>query len=153
MLGIRFEPKKNQKFDIGRTINPFLCDCKDCDFLRCPKKNYCVEMSKVYPTVSEYIEMFSDDLIKWQFLTDDLLMDFMECFRFPKGLYWNTNYDKTLVELIGFNRSGSEVFKGSVNLRTGAIVDYDLSQAGQRLAERLSKGVKQIFQFIEEKKG
>lgn len=36
-------PAKNQKFDIGRTINFTKCDCAKCDFMRCPKNNYAVK--------------------------------------------------------------------------------------------------------------
>lgn len=39
-MELKFDVIKGQKFEIGRTINPFLCDCKECDFLNCPKKNY-----------------------------------------------------------------------------------------------------------------
>lgn len=37
-------PAKNQKFDIGRTINFTKCDCEKCDFMHCPKNNYALKM-------------------------------------------------------------------------------------------------------------
>lgn len=30
-------PAKNQKFDVGRTINFTKCDCEKCDFMHCRK--------------------------------------------------------------------------------------------------------------------
>ena len=39
-MKLAFEPVKNQKFDIGRTINFTKCDCEVCNFMRCPKHNY-----------------------------------------------------------------------------------------------------------------
>ena len=38
MFAYKADVIKNQKFDIGRTINPFKCDCEKCDFLHL--KNY-----------------------------------------------------------------------------------------------------------------
>lgn len=45
-MPFKMVPVKNQKFEIGRTINPFNCDCKKCDFMNCPKNNYAVKMTK-----------------------------------------------------------------------------------------------------------
>ena len=47
-MSFKMVPIKNQKFEIGRTINPFNCDCKKCDFMNCPKNNYAVKMTKKY---------------------------------------------------------------------------------------------------------
>lgn len=54
MASLEYIPVKNQKFDIGRTINPFKCDCKQCDFLHCPKNNYAVKMKRKSFTVSDF---------------------------------------------------------------------------------------------------
>ena len=51
-----FVPVPNQKFDIGRTINPFICDCEQCDFLHCPKNNYAVRMKLKSFLASEFFE-------------------------------------------------------------------------------------------------
>ena len=44
-MKLAFEPVKNQKFDIGRTINFAKCDCEVCDFMHCPKHNYALQMT------------------------------------------------------------------------------------------------------------
>ena len=41
-MKLKFVPVKNQKFEWGRTINPFKCDCEECTFMNCPKSNYAV---------------------------------------------------------------------------------------------------------------
>ena len=42
MLEYELVPVKNQKFDIGRTINFTKCKCDKCDFLHCD--NYAKKM-------------------------------------------------------------------------------------------------------------
>ena len=108
-MKLEFEPIKKQRFDIGRTINPFLCDCETCDFMNCPKHNYALKMKRKRHTVEEYINYYVDDLKKWGFLTEDLLEEFMDLFSFPKGTYWRKNYSGTAIELVTFNRNYCEV--------------------------------------------
>ena len=50
-MTLEFTPVKNQRFDIGRTINPYICDCKTCDFMNCPKDNYVVKLKRKRHTV------------------------------------------------------------------------------------------------------
>ena len=47
-------PAKNQKFDIGRTINFTKCNCEKCDFMHCPKNNYALKMVQKKYTVQEF---------------------------------------------------------------------------------------------------
>ena len=148
-MKLEFEPVKNQRFEIGRTINPFLCDCEHCDFMNCPKHNYAVKMRRKRHTVEEYINYYADDLKRMGFLTDELLDDFMDLFSFPKGTYWRRSYDNTKIEIVTFNRIGDEVVKGNINARTGSIWEYDFSKPQYGLACRISKGITKIYEFIE----
>lgn len=148
-MTLEFVPVKNQRFNIGRTINPYICDCKTCDFMNCPKHNYAVKMKRKRHTVEEYINCYAKDLKKWGFLTNGLLNEFMDLFDFPKGTFWNTNYDRTVIELVTFNRNGCEVVKGTINVRTGEIWEYDFSKAQYNLACRISKGINKVYEFIE----
>lgn len=106
----KMDPVKGQKFEWGRTINPFNCDCKVCTFMNCPKHNYAVKMKQHKYTVKEFVEE-NREAIKAagsvsEYLCDnDGLTDFMDsCVgNFPKGTYWNpTGYS---IELVTMNRS------------------------------------------------
>lgn len=119
-MKLEFVPVKNQRFNIGRTINPFICDCKTCDFMNCPKHNYAVKMKRKRFTVEEYINYYADDLKKWGFLTNELLNEFMDLFSFPKGTFWDISYYGT-IKLVTFNRNDCEVVRGAINARTGEI--------------------------------
>lgn len=147
-MELKFDVIKGQKFEIGRTINPALCDCKKCDFLNCPKKNYAVKTQKHIYKVDEFINAYASQLKKQKLLTKKLLDEFMECFRFPKGTYWNLECCDTKIQLVSFSRRGSEVIKGTINTRTGVIWDYDLSSKQYELAERISKGINKVYEFI-----
>ena len=148
-MKLEFVPVKNQKFDIGRTINPLNCDCEKCDFMNCPKHNYAVKMKRKRHTVDEYIAFYAEDLKKWGFLTDELLDEFMDLFSFPKGTYWDKNYDRTAIQIVTFNRKYDVVVKGTVNTRTGEIWEWDFSKPQYSLACRISNGIKTVYEFIE----
>lgn len=148
-MTLEFVPIKNQRFDIGRIINSCICDCKTCDFMNCSKHNYAVKMKRKRHTVEEYINCYAEDLKKWGFLTNELLNEFMDLFSFPKGTFWNTNYDRTVIELVTFNRNDYEVIKGTINVRTGEIWEYDFSKTQYSLACRISKGINKVYEFIE----
>ena len=148
-MKLEFEPVKNQRFEIGRTINPASCDCEKCDFMNCPKHNYAVKMKRKRHTVDEYIKYYSDDLKKFGFMTEELLTEFMDLFSFPKGTYWQPNYDRTLIELVCFNRKQDEVCKGTINARTGKIWEYDFSEPQYKLACRISNGIKKVYEYID----
>ena len=104
-MKLEFVPVKNQKFEIGRTINPFKCDCENCTFMNCPKKNYAVKMQRKAYTVEEFWKEYCEAIlainkpkrIQYNFpkeysfrLTYQLLNELMDalCFKFPKGTYW-----------------------------------------------------------------
>lgn len=119
------EPIKGQKFEWGRTINPFNCDCKVCTFMNCPKHNYAVKMKQHKYTIKEFVTD-SKNAIKekgglWAYLKDgEGLMEFMDaCIGgFPKGTYWQpTGYS---VELVSMNRS-----KYGPDFDTRAEISFD----------------------------
>lgn len=91
------EPVKNQKFEIGRTINFMKCgtyeECKGgCDYMHCP--NYARKMKQVKYKVEEFYEENKEILSKPNcFEKNDLIVDFMDaCVRsFPRGTYWDTD--------------------------------------------------------------
>ena len=121
----KMDPVKGQKFEWGRTINPFNCDCEKCDFMNCPKHNYAVKMKQHKYTIKEFVDD-SKNAIKekgglWAYLKDDEgLMDFMDaCIgNFPKGTYWNpTGYS---IELVSMNRS-----KYGPDFDTRAEISFD----------------------------
>ena len=104
-MKLEFVPVKNQKFDIGRTINPFKCDCKECTFMNCPKQNYAVKMKRKAYSIEEFWNEYGEEIIKinrlnriqynfphdyWFRLTYYLLNEFMDAllFTFPNGTYW-----------------------------------------------------------------
>lgn len=148
-MNLEFMPVKNQRFDMGRIINFARCDCEKCDFMNCPKNNYALKMKRKRHSVDEYIEFYDEDLKRLGFLNDELLTEFMDLFSFPKGTYWNPNYDRTAIQLVVFNRKGDEVCKGTINTRTGAIWEYDFSEPQYKLACRISKGINKVYEFIE----
>lgn len=148
-MELKFTPIKNQRFDIGRTINLAICDCKKCDFMNCPKNNYAPKMKRKRHTVGEFIKFYEEELSKYGYLTDELIDEFMDLFSFPKGTYWSTDYDKTHIKLVGFNRKQDEVCKGTVDVRTGEIWEYDFSESQYKLAYKISTGINKVYAFIE----
>lgn len=148
-MELKFDVIKNQRFEIGRTINPFLCNCGQCDFLHCPKKNYAVKVRQHIFKVEEFIEAFIKDIDEQKVLTIELINEFMECFRFPKGTYWDTDEYGSKIRLVSFNRKGHEICKGSVDVKTGEVWDYDFTTAQEALAKRISKGILKVNKFIQ----
>lgn len=57
-------PAKNQKFDIGRTINFTKCNCEKCDFMHCPKNNYALKMVQKKYTVQEFFNENKNEIVK-----------------------------------------------------------------------------------------
>ena len=150
-MELKFEVIKNQKFDIGRTINPFKCDCVTCDFLHCPKNNYAVKMKRHRYTVKEFISCYSKELYSKGF-SEEMIEDFMDLFNFPKGTYWQPNRHKTEIELVSFNRKYQEVTRGSVDLSTGDIWEIEFSKSQYTLACRISKAIKEIIDYIQKER-
>lgn len=155
-MEIKYDVIKNQKFDIGRTINLTKCDCEKCDFLHCPKKNYVPLTKQRRYTVKEFIAYYSDVLNRSTFVcsfASDIFDDFMALFSFPKGTYWRPSCFEKGVELVVFNRRGQEVQKGSINLDSGEIYDWDMSTAQHNLSSKISKAIKEVNSFIESREG
>ena len=111
-MNLEFVPVKNQKFEWGRTINPFNCDCEKCDFMHCPKHNYAVKMVRKKYSVSDFWNEWKDKILelnkpqKWQYsfhgkytfkMTWEMINDFFDflCFNFPKGTYWSPSSPDT----------------------------------------------------------
>lgn len=96
-MKLAFEPVKNQKFDIGRTINFAKCDCETCDFMHCPKNNYALQMARKKYTIQEFWDENKDDIIEVgslrEYFNFDTISDFLDaCITFPKGTYWETDF-------------------------------------------------------------
>ena len=167
-------PVRGQKFDVGRTINPFVCDCFPCTFLNCPKKNYAVQMRRKIPSFEEFWESWKEAIIAinpitqidYNFprmhhlhLTYSLINEMMECISFPKGTYWAhgdlayafmlkdypiEQQEYNTIRLVRFNRNGREVDVGIVNVWRGVFEDVDLSKNQRNLAEKISLFIRKI---------
>jgi hypothetical protein len=159
---------KNQKFEWGRTINPFKCDCGDaCDFLNCPKHNYAVKTKPHKYSVKDFWSTYKDDILKrgkdfklTYFYWNELVG---ECFRFPKGTYFAMgglykdadDFDETIYEditLVTFTRRGTELTRGSID-QYGKVIDYSMTDSQYNLAHRIAKGIKQIREYISKELG
>ena len=166
-LNTQWEPVPNQKFEIGRTINPFKCDCKDCDFLHCPKKNYAVRYKVKGYKVQDFWDAYKDDIVDlnrqnvlgadfdndYNFqLTWGLISDLIEAvaFTFPKNTYWEVtdslweDRDKEIGEtryqriwLVKFNRADDEVGLGYITIANHKIWEVDMTDAQYKLAEKI----------------
>ncbi len=170
-------PVKGQVFNIGRTINPTLCDCKDCDFLHCPKRNYAVEMTRRIPTFDEFWDCWGKEIVSINkvsvidanfpksiriHLTFDLITEMMECIAFPKETYWKADddidwrSDKDIgdrfygyISIVKFNRRRDREIKiGEIRVNDGWLVDYDLNKQQEKLGRNISEFVKQIISRI-----
>ena len=176
-MKLEFVPVKGQKFDIGRTINPTKCDCIKCDFLNCPKNNYAVKMKKKIWKVADFWEDFKEEILainkpsRWHYglhsrydleLNYKLIDVFMDMlFSFPKGTYWSpedhkwctddTEIEEQLYKTIALqkvSRSGNIVNLGNVSIGDGHYVDWDLSEAQERLAIRISNALKELKEMV-----
>lgn len=176
-MSFEFVPVKNQKFEVGRTINPFKCDCEKCDFLHCPKHNYAVKMTKKIWKVSDFWEEFKEEIIqinkpkRWQYsfhnryeieLNYKLLNEFVDMlFSFPKGTYWSpedvkwhtddTDIKEQIYKTIALqklSRSGNIVTLGSISIGSGLYSDYDLSAKQEKLAIKISSALKELKELI-----
>lgn len=169
-MNLEFVPVKNQKFEWGRTINPFNCDCKKCDFMNCPKHNYAVKMTRKKYKVSDFWNEWKDKILelnkpqRWQYsfhgkytfkMTWEMINDFFDflCFSFPKGTYWSPSspeiWDGDIedcvyqeISLIKLSRSGNEITLGNIDIGRHYIIDYDLSDRQYALAEKIAKELK-----------
>ena len=156
---------KNQKFEIGRTINPFLCDCDDCDFLHCPKNNYAVKTKPHKYKTKEFCEVWHDELVEaakkdpdFDFtieMFDDLIGD---CISFPKGTYWSPghlvesteDYNKTIYNgILIQNLVRGNIVDRALIYQDGDINDYGMSETQWKLAERISKAIREVREYVE----
>lgn len=109
-MEFKLVPAKNQKFDIGRTINLAKCDCKKCDFMHCPKNNYALKMVRKKDTVQEFFNANKEEIVKARslkvYFNFDTVVEFMDdiVIGFPKGTYWNMDYYDS-IKLVARNRS------------------------------------------------
>ena len=175
-MRLEFVPVKNQKFDWGRTINPFNCDCESCDFMNCPKRNYAVKMVRKKYSVAVFWNEWKDKILelnkpqKWMYsfhgkytfkMTYDMINDFFDflCFSFPKGTYWTPASPETWggeiencvyqeISLIKLSRAGKEITLGNIDIGRHYIIDYDLNDKQYALAEKIVKELKWLKEKV-----
>lgn len=166
-MKLAFEPVKNQKFDIGRTINFAKCDCETCDFMHCPKNNYALQMARKKYTIQEFWDENKDDIIEVgslrEYFNFDTISDFLDaCITFPKGTYWEwVGYDNA-VELVVINRSKHgpdflrrakvEIFSDKYAWERGT--DFPISyysgcsDTQEKLAEKIQKRLRELNELL-----
>lgn len=166
----KMEPVKGQRFEIGRTINPFRCsECKQqmgsCDFLNCPLKNYAVRMRQSKYSLKDWYEENKDKLVKGCIEDYDVLSSLLEdvCRRFPKGSYWNTSgYPKcNAVKIVTLASKTERRFHGEdftercgVDLHYGnSVNDYSATDAQLALAKNISKNLQELKKMWEKDNG
>ena len=100
MIELKFTPKKNQQFEIGRTINFTRCtkECGQvmgqCDFIHCPIENYAPIMKRYIYSVKEFYNITKDREGYYNkngmLCSKEAIGDFLDaCIRFPRANYWN----------------------------------------------------------------
>lgn len=139
----KWGPVRGQKFDIGRTINPQKCfECETCDYIHC--QNYGVKTARQKYTLQEFVDFHKADIeLGW---TEDLIGDLLENVapKFPKGLWWGVNKsifndNVTIIKFVNFTRYGEEDLAGYISTNERYhVFDRHLSQAGKKLANRVS---------------
>lgn len=156
------EPAKNQKFDIGRTINLSKCDCEKCDFMHCPKNNYALKMVQKKYTVQDFFDENKTAIMKkgrlWNFFDYETLADFIDaCVSgFPKGTYWNMDND-CAIELVTQNRSkhGEDFLaRAEVSLSDDLTIVYytGCSEGQEKLAKKIKTLLSQLNDLFEAEK-
>ena len=144
-MELKFDTVKNQKFDIGRTINPLRCDCEKCTFLDCPKNNYSVKTTRHIYSISEFLKEHGEEIKEKRHVPLTLLEEFIgDCFSFPKNLYWQFSYDNNFIELASFSVSGVQQFKARVDIKTGSISDFGMNKTQYSFVQHLVKGLQEI---------
>lgn len=166
---MKFEqvPVKNQKFDIGRTINFTKCNCEKCDFIHCPKNNYALKMQKKMYTVKEFWDENKDDIVSVgsleEYFNFDTISDFLDaCIKFPKGTYWEwVGYNNT-IELVVINRrkygpdflKRAEIKISSNKYSCERGTDFPIgycwvcSDAQAKLAEKIQKYLRELNECL-----
>lgn len=151
------EPAKNQKFDIGRTINFTRCDCEKCDFMHCPKNNYALKMVQKKYTVQEFFNENKDKIVKKRslklYFNYENLVDFIDACvsRFPKGTYWNMD-NREAIDLVAQNRSkyGEDFLpRASVSFYDFSIIYYSgCSNEQEKLAMKIQDLLRQLNKLL-----
>lgn len=108
-MEFKLVPAKNQRFDIGRTIDLTKCDCEQCNFMHCPKNNYALKMVQKKYTVQEFFDANKDQIVKKRslrlYFDFDALADFIDaCVTGFPGTYWKMDNSEA-IELVARNRS------------------------------------------------
>ena len=177
MLKDELVPVKNQKFDIGRTINFTKCKCDKCDFLHCD--NYAKKMQlRKFKNAKEFVECWKEQNPQIaKLIYDDpkafeiLLVDFLErMISFPKGLYWKfkrglSNNEVLSIDICRQSRSEYE-WDTFGDFTTLANVRFDMnynktkytsythyyphfSDRARKLADRISSGLNEVFELLQ----
>lgn len=157
---MKFElvPAKNQKFDIGRTINFTKCDCEKCDFMHCPKNNYALKMVQKKYTVQEFFDENKEAIVKARslkvYFNYETLTDFMDaCVSgFPKGTYWNMDFDDG-IELVTQNRSkhGADFLRrAEISFFAYLPITYytGCTDTQEKLAEKIQRLLRQLTDLL-----
>ncbi len=140
---------ESQVFEAGRTINIFLCDCKKCTFLNCPKRNYSPKMEIVPYTPKEFYDAMANDIKRLcgKLTNYGIVAEFFDvCIAdFPKGTYWEFDEYSLVINLVKLNKKGKVVKKGSISPCSYLINDIDLTKAEEELAKVIVKNLKGIY--------
>ena len=141
---------KNQKFDIGRTMNPMKCHCEKCDFLNC--NNYAKKMKAMDLTTKEFIEKNKSLLSNSTFRcnTNDLLYEFFDAFSFGlgKGYFWDSETGVRIKIVKFVNRQ--EATCCSISLKNdnyGQVYDgssFFVTEKSRTIATKISKKLLEI---------
>ena len=152
------EPAKNQKFDIGRTINFTKCNCEKCDFMHCPKNNYALKMVQKKYSVQDFFNENEEKIVKARalraYFNYETLTDFMDaCVSgFPKGTYWNMDFDDG-IELVTQNRSkhGADFLtRAEISFFANFPITYytGATNAQEKLAEKIQRLLRQLNDLL-----
>lgn len=159
-------PAKNQRFDIGRTINLAKCNCTKCDFMHCPKNNYAVKMVQKKYTIKEYFDENKEEIMKHHcidnYINYDTVTDILDsCIGgFPKGTYWRPNGFECVsgIYLCTQNRSKygedfinkAEVGLDSLNFNVYCFTGC--TDAQEKLANKISKVFQDLADLFDDAK-
>ena len=157
-MEFKLVPAKNQKFDVGKVINLTKCDCKECNFMHCPKNNYALKMVQKKYTVQEFFEANKDKIMKKgsirNFFNYETLADFIDacvtgC---PKGTYWNMDNNEA-IQLVVLNRSqyGADVLpRARISFYNGFPITYytGCSERQEKLAIKIQALLRQLDNLL-----
>ena len=157
-MEFKLVPAKNQKFDIGRTINFTKCDCQKCDFMHCPKNNYALKMVQKKYTVQDFFDENKEEIVKARalgaYFNYETLTDFMDaCVSgFPKGTYWDMDFDDG-IELVTQNRSkyGADFLpRAKISFYANFPITYYVgcTNTQEKLAEKIKGLLEQLNNLL-----